>query len=146
MAADEKIKLTIAESNGICVAHVQLKQRDFPTDKAEALLLTVPGLKDHKCETGLIGGFVLCLRRGTTFAHVLEHLTIEMIGQDKVTFAQTVDGERITLQGVFTPPDLVSALERALLLLRQFTTAVDAVANPQSSSEMTDTPAENPQY
>jgi cyanophycin synthetase len=44
-----------------------------------------PGVKDHKCATGYIGGFVDRLKEGTYLAHVTEHLCLEtqrMLGYD----------------------------------------------------------------
>lgn len=44
-----------------------------------------PGIKDHKCSTGYVGGFVDRLWEGTYLAHVTEHLCLEtqrMLGYD----------------------------------------------------------------
>lgn len=44
-----------------------------------------PGVKDHKCATGYVGGFVDRLCEGTYLAHVTEHLCLEtqrMLGFD----------------------------------------------------------------
>ena len=44
-----------------------------------------PGVKDHKCATGYVGGFVDRLKEGTYLAHVTEHLCLEtqrMLGYD----------------------------------------------------------------
>ncbi len=42
------------------------------------LLEVLPGLKEHKCSTGYVGGFVDRLNKGTYLAHVLEHVAIEL--------------------------------------------------------------------
>jgi cyanophycin synthetase len=44
----------------------------------ERLCRLVPSLTEHRCTRGIRGGFVERMREGTDFAHVLEHLTIEL--------------------------------------------------------------------
>ncbi len=55
---------------------------DTPTFKIpnfnSQLIKILPGLKEHKCSEGYKGGFVARLQRGTYFAHVLEHIAIEL--------------------------------------------------------------------
>jgi cyanophycin synthetase len=43
------------------------------------LLRMFPGLRKHECCACEAGGFVRELRKGTDLAHVIEHLTIEML-------------------------------------------------------------------
>ncbi|MBI2877483.1 MAG: hypothetical protein HYY20_11425 [Candidatus Tectomicrobia bacterium] len=51
--------------------------REFP-DFIRALVETLPSLFKHKCVFGQEGGFVEELRRGTDFAHILEHVILEL--------------------------------------------------------------------
>lgn len=44
----------------------------------EQLLKFFPGLKEHKCSLGYTGGFAKRLEEGTYFAHVIEHLCLEI--------------------------------------------------------------------
>ena len=46
---------------------------------AARLLRIFPGLKTHECYAGEAGGFALELRKGTDLAHVMEHLTLELL-------------------------------------------------------------------
>lgn len=48
---------------------------DFPAK----LLRMFPALKKHECYAGEAGGFALELRKGTDLAHVMEHLTLELL-------------------------------------------------------------------
>lgn len=51
----------------------------------EKLIGFFPGISDHKCSTGYVGGFVDRLKEGTYLAHVAEHLCLEvqrMMGDD----------------------------------------------------------------
>ena len=54
----------------------------FPTNKlpgfTEKLLERLPGLVQHTCSTGKIGGFVERLNNGTWLGHVIEHVSIEL--------------------------------------------------------------------
>jgi cyanophycin synthetase len=43
------------------------------------LLRMFPGLRKHECYAGEAGGFALELRQGTDLAHVIEHLTLELL-------------------------------------------------------------------
>ncbi len=42
------------------------------------LLKLLPGLQDHHCSPGRPGGFVERLHRGTYFAHIIEHVILEL--------------------------------------------------------------------
>lgn len=46
----------------------------------DKLIDLFPGIKEHKCSTGYVGGFVDRLREGTYLAHVMEHLCLEIQG------------------------------------------------------------------
>jgi cyanophycin synthetase len=46
---------------------------------AGKLVRMFPGLRRHECYAGERGGFVQELRHGTDLAHVMEHLTLEML-------------------------------------------------------------------
>jgi len=43
----------------------------------QALLTTLPGLKEHRC-AGLTGGFAARLGEGTYFGHIVEHVILEL--------------------------------------------------------------------
>lgn len=47
----------------------------------ERLLEEFPGLREHFCECGRVGGFVERLEEGTHFNHVVEHVAIEMLAE-----------------------------------------------------------------
>ncbi|MCX7709386.1 MAG: cyanophycin synthetase [Clostridia bacterium] len=63
----------------------------------EMILKFFPGVKDHKCATGYVGGFVDRLREGTYLAHVTEHLCLELqrvLGHDmRYGKARQVEGD-----------------------------------------------------
>jgi hypothetical protein len=61
----------------------------------KSLIGAMPGLRDHRCSIGEPGGFVLRLKRGTYFAHIVEHVALElqgMIGHD-VGYGRTRGGD-----------------------------------------------------
>lgn len=61
----------------------------------QALVSAVPGLRDHRCSIGEPGGFVMRLKRGTYFGHIVEHVALElqgMIGHD-VGYGRTRGGD-----------------------------------------------------
>lgn len=71
------------------------KYADTPTKDIEgfneALQELLPGLRKHCCCRGYEGGFIERLREGTYFAHVMEHIAIElqaMLGYD-IKFGKT---------------------------------------------------------
>jgi cyanophycin synthetase len=43
------------------------------------LLRMFPALRKHECYAGEAGGFALELKKGTDLAHVMEHLTLELL-------------------------------------------------------------------
>src|SRR3954463_12536315 len=44
----------------------------------DRLLAQLPGLPEHRCSRGRPGGFVERLREGTYFAHIVEHVALEL--------------------------------------------------------------------
>lgn len=44
----------------------------------DRLVQVIPSLAEHKCSLGVEGGFLQKMREGTDFAHVIEHLTLEL--------------------------------------------------------------------
>jgi cyanophycin synthetase len=44
----------------------------------DRLLVTLPGIHEHRCSRGRPGGFVERLREGTYFAHIVEHVALEL--------------------------------------------------------------------
>src|SRR5690554_4220228 len=51
---------------------------DFP-DFPLSLIKLLPGLKEHVCGIGRLGGFWIRLQKGTYFGHVAEHVAIELL-------------------------------------------------------------------
>lgn len=65
-------------------AYENISSADVP-GVTEALISALPGLRDHRCSIGAAGGFLLRLKHGTYFAHIVEHVALElqgMIGHD----------------------------------------------------------------
>ena len=65
-------------------AWVDLREwKDSPSDSIpgfnERLMSWLPGMIEHRCSIGERGGFFERLRRGTYFAHILEHVTLELM-------------------------------------------------------------------
>ena len=61
----------------------------------QSLVSAMPGLRDHRCSIGEPGGFIIRLKRGTYFAHIVEHVALElqgMIGHD-VGYGRTRGGD-----------------------------------------------------
>jgi cyanophycin synthetase len=44
----------------------------------DRLLVALPGLQEHRCSKGYADGFVERLQTGTYFAHIIEHLALEL--------------------------------------------------------------------
>jgi len=44
-----------------------------------ALSTALTSIKEHKCMSGQVGGFLVEVRKGTNFAHVIEHVILELI-------------------------------------------------------------------
>jgi hypothetical protein len=75
-------------------AYDEISSADVPGLR-EALLETLPGLKEHHCSIGRRGGFEMRLKQGTYAPHILEHVALElqsMIGHD-VGYGKTRGGE-----------------------------------------------------
>ena len=57
---------------------------DFPSDKIpgfpERLVSWLPGLMEHRCSYEEYGGFVRRLQEGTWPVHIMEHVTLELLG------------------------------------------------------------------
>jgi cyanophycin synthetase len=66
----------------------------------ERLIERFPGLRDHRCSVRESGGFIIRLKRGTYFAHIIEHITLELteLCGSPVSFGKTVYGGS---QGVY---------------------------------------------
>ncbi len=45
----------------------------------EVLTQSIPSVQNHKCLTGEVGGFLQEVRKGTSFAHIIEHVLLELI-------------------------------------------------------------------
>lgn len=84
-----KIKVSLGE-----LAEVPTKDIK---DLNRQIIELFPGLYDHKCSKGYVGGFLERLEEGTYLAHVTEHLCLEMqrmLGHDmKFGKARQVDGD-----------------------------------------------------
>lgn len=44
----------------------------------ERLIKALPGVQQHHCSPGCVGGFVQRLNRGTGFGHIVEHIALEL--------------------------------------------------------------------
>jgi cyanophycin synthetase len=55
----------------------EVSSSDLPGFK-NRLLQYLPGLEEHRCSVGERGGFLQRLERGTYFAHIIEHLSLEL--------------------------------------------------------------------
>lgn len=44
----------------------------------ERLIEILPGIREHHCSPGHVGGFIERLRKGTYFAHITEHIALEL--------------------------------------------------------------------
>ncbi|MEA4845771.1 MAG: cyanophycin synthetase [Clostridiaceae bacterium] len=76
------------------------KYADTPTKDIQgfndAIQELLPGLKKHRCCKGHEGGFIERLQEGTYFAHVLEHIALELqarLGYD-IKFGKTRETEK----------------------------------------------------
>jgi hypothetical protein len=75
-------------------AYEHISSADVP-GVTGALVSAMPGLRDHRCSVGEPGGFVIRLRHGTYFGHIVEHVALElqgMIGHD-VGYGRTRGGD-----------------------------------------------------
>ncbi|MGH7651718.1 MAG: cyanophycin synthetase family protein [Gemmatimonadaceae bacterium] len=77
-------------------AYENISSADVP-GFTESLVQTMPGLRDHRCSIGEPGGFIIRLKHGTYFAHIVEHVALElqgMIGHD-VGYGRTRGGDAV---------------------------------------------------
>ncbi len=60
----------------------------------ERLLEVLPGINQHKCSPGYAGGFIERLHRGTYFAHITEHVALELseLAGIGVAYGKTIYG------------------------------------------------------
>jgi cyanophycin synthase-like protein len=75
-------------------AYEHISSADVP-GVTQSLASAMPGLRDHRCSIGEPGGFIIRLKRGTYFAHIVEHVALElqgMIGHD-VGYGRTRGGD-----------------------------------------------------
>lgn len=58
----------------------------------DLLLSYLPGLREHRCSPGYVGGFVERLERGTFLAHIIEHIALELshLTGHEVNYGKTV--------------------------------------------------------
>jgi hypothetical protein len=75
-------------------AYEDISSADVP-GVTSALVSAMPGLRDHRCSIGEPGGFVMRLKRGTYFAHIVEHVALELEGMigHEVGYGRTRGGE-----------------------------------------------------
>lgn len=86
---------------------------------SDALMESIVTLKDHKCISGEPGGFLKELRKGTHFAHVIEHVILEMIhladddNKHYTGWTRQVDSDRFIIH--YSAPDFLTARLAAIL-------------------------------
>jgi hypothetical protein len=138
-------RVEITKVNNIISARIEWPEgaKETPQSVAERILILKPGLKDHPCAAGIVGGFLLSLQKGTTLSHLLEHLLVEEL--KTVTFAETVSGQTVIIEGQFTPHDLLEATSRAICLIENLTRESVAATRPQSERETPDMTSGDPQ-
>jgi cyanophycin synthetase len=75
-------------------AYENISSADVP-GVTEALVAAMPGLRDHRCSIGEPGGFIVRLRRGTYFGHIVEHVALELQGMigHEVGYGRTRGGD-----------------------------------------------------
>ncbi|MCX5829223.1 MAG: response regulator [Deltaproteobacteria bacterium] len=72
--------------SGVSVYEIELDLGEWPRVLThqipgfyDRLRQAIPSLHDHKCMSGKPGGFCMEVSKGTNFAHVIEHVLIELI-------------------------------------------------------------------
>jgi|GEM_PF-1067003 len=72
--------------SGVSVYEIELDLGEWPRvlthqipGLSDRLRQAIPSLHDHRCMSGKPGGFCLEVSKGTNFAHVIEHVLIELI-------------------------------------------------------------------
>ncbi len=75
-------------------AYENISSADVP-GVTQSLVAAMPGLRDHCCSIGEPGGFIIRLKRGTYFAHIVEHVALELQGMigHEVGYGRTRGGE-----------------------------------------------------
>jgi hypothetical protein len=75
-------------------AYENISSADVP-GVTQALVSAMPGLRDHRCSIGEPGGFIIRLKRGTYFAHIVEHVALELQGMigHEVGYGRTRGGD-----------------------------------------------------
>jgi cyanophycin synthetase len=75
-------------------AYEQISSADVP-GVTSALVSAMPGLRDHRCSIGEPGGFIVRLKRGTYFGHIVEHVALELQGMigHEVGYGRTRGGD-----------------------------------------------------
>jgi hypothetical protein len=138
-------RIEITKVNRIVSARIHWPEgaKETPQSLAERILILKPGLRQHPCAAGIVGGFLLSLEKGTTLSHLLEHLLVEEL--KTVTFAETVSGQTVIIEGQFTPHDLLEATSRAIAMIGNLTRESVAATRPQSERETPDNSAGDPQ-
>jgi len=70
----------------VSVCEIELDLNDWTEKRSSeapgfvaALVKLLPSLKEHGCPSGQSGGFYLELQSGTNFAHVIEHVILELL-------------------------------------------------------------------
>ncbi|MBC7386912.1 MAG: cyanophycin synthetase [Cryobacterium sp.] len=78
---------------------IDLQERAETSSKSlpgfvDRLVALLPGLKEHRCSPGRPGGFIERLNRGTYFAHMIEHVALELSHPSgiKVGFGKSIYG------------------------------------------------------
>jgi hypothetical protein len=81
-------------------AYEHISSADVP-GVTQALVSAMPGLRDHRCSIGEPGGFIIRLKRGTFFGHIVEHVALELQGMigHNVGYGRTRGGD---LPGEYT--------------------------------------------
>lgn len=84
-----------------------------------ALDEAIPSISEHKCMSGQAGGFLAELRKGTNFAHVIEHVLLEMIHladpERQVYTGWTRDTGDMTYIIHYSAPDFLTGRLAAIL-------------------------------
>jgi cyanophycin synthetase len=80
----------------LIVLTLDLEQyKELPTNRLksfnESLAKLLPTLHEHRCSIGAVGGFFEQLKEGTSLAHVIEHVALELqtLGGMECTFGRT---------------------------------------------------------
>ncbi|QOR34505.1 cyanophycin synthetase [Clostridium sp. 'deep sea'] len=58
--------------------YAEVTTKDIGVSFINRLVKLLPGLNEHKCSKGYVGGFVERLQEGTLLGHVVEHIALEL--------------------------------------------------------------------